>query len=259
MATLPFDTPKGLLFDLDGVLYVGDEPIEGARETIGWIKAKGIPARFLTNTTTRSLATLYEKLQRLELPIELDEVFSPPRIAAEWLRKKGSPSVLLVLNDDTRHEFDEFTEDPDKPDYLVLGDNGNNWDYLLLNRLFNLLLEGSEMLALHKGKMWKTEQGMRMDIGAFVTGLEYTSGKKATVIGKPEKPFFELAIASMKLSPSDTVMIGDDINNDIRGAKAVGARAILVRTGKYREELVKRAAVQPDLVIDSVADLKELL
>ncbi len=158
MASLPFDKPKGLLFDLDGVLYVGDRPIEGAKETIAWIKSRGIPARFVTNTTTRSLATLFEKIQRLELPIELDQIFSPPRIAAEWLRKQGCPTVLLVLNDDTRHEFDEFTEDPDRPDYIVLGDYGNEWNYLQLNRLFNLLLQGSEMLALHKGKMWVTSR-----------------------------------------------------------------------------------------------------
>jgi len=259
VATLPFEKPKGLLFDLDGVLFVGDQPIEGARETIAWIKSKGIPTRFLTNTTTRSLAKLHEKLKRLDLPIELDEVFSPPRIAAAWLRQKGSPTVLLVLNDDTRTEFDSFEENPAQPDYIVLGDYGNEWDYKLLNRLFNLLLQGSEMLALHKGKMWQTENGMRMDIGAFVTGLEYTSGKQATVIGKPEKPFFELAIASMNLRPSEIIMIGDDIYNDIRGAKNVGARAILVRTGKYREELVNSAEVKPDLVIDSVVDLKGLL
>ncbi len=101
--------------------------------------------------------------------------------------------------------------------------------------------------------------GLKMDIGAFVAGLEYVTGKTATVVGKPSKEFFDLALSDMGVTADRAVMIGDDIESDIGGARRAGMKGILVKTGKYREELVSRSKVKPDLVIDSAADLPLLL
>lgn len=97
-----------------------------------------------------------------------------------------------------------------------------------------------------------------MDIGAFVAGLEYVTGTEAVVMGKPSKDFFETALQSLDLRPEDAVMVGDDIESDIGGAQRAGIRGILVRTGKFRDELVARSKVEPDAVIDSVANLLDL-
>lgn len=250
---------RGFLFDLDGVFFVGKEPIPGGREAIEYLHARTIPCRFTTNTTTRSLDTMYGELVEMGLPIEKAEVFTAPRAAVRFLREQGSPSIHLVLNDNTSRDFAEFPKDDRKPTYIVIGDIGDRWDYPLMNRLFAMIMDGATILALHKGRYWQTKDGLRMDIGAFITGLEYVTNKPAVVVGKPSESFFRLALNDLGCLPDEVVMVGDDLYNDIEGAQKAGMRAILVRTGKYRETVTVESSVKPEMIIDSIADFPRLL
>ncbi|MCH7548810.1 MAG: HAD-IA family hydrolase [Candidatus Krumholzibacteriota bacterium] len=105
----------------------------------------------------------------------------------------------------------------------------------------------------------QVEDGLALDIGAFVAGLEYATGKEAILVGKPNPLLFLSALSDLGVNPGDAIMVGDDINSDIGGAQAAGIRGVLVRTGKYRAELVAESGVEPDAVIDSVAQLCELI
>ncbi len=249
---------KGFLIDLDGVLYIGDQLIDGAIEAIKKIKSAGRPCRFATNTTTKSMATLYRKLQGLGLPIEKDEIFSAPRAAVIHLHKIGKPTCYLVMNDDVKTDFAEF-ETSDDPDTVVIGDIDDGWNYEIMNRLFRMVIGRAEIVALHKGRYWQEPDGLHLDIGAFIAGLEYASGKTAAVVGKPNPAFFKAAVEDMDLLPEDVGMIGDDIESDIGGAQGIGMRGVLVKTGKYREELAARSHVIPYALIDSVARIDKLL
>jgi HAD superfamily hydrolase (TIGR01458 family) len=250
---------KGFLIDLDGVLYVGNELIPGAAESIRHIKSVGLPCRFATNTTTKSLATLYNKLQALNLPIEKEEIISAPHAAVLHLRKLDHPVCHLCMNDDVKTDFAEFEISDHDPDIVVVGDIDDGWTYDIMNRLFQMIVGKAEIVALHKGRYWHEPDGLRLDIGAFVSGLEYATGKTATVIGKPNEAFFKMAVEDMDLVPEDVAMIGDDIESDIGGSQAAGMKGILVKTGKYREELVDRSHIIPYAVMDSIAELKNLI
>lgn len=250
---------RGFLFDLDGVFFVGDKVIPGGAEVIRHLKDRNIPCRFTTNTTTRSLETMCREIQKMGLPMEKSEIFSAPQAGVRFLRSQGSPSCYFLLNDDARRDFAEFTENRVDPRYVVVGDIGDGWNYELLNLVFQMLMSGAEILALHKGRYWQMPDSLRMDIGAFVAGLEYVTGKTATVVGKPAKEFFDLALADIGVTADRAVMIGDDIESDIGGAQRAGMKGVLVRTGKYRQELVARSPVKPDLIIASIADLTKQL
>lgn len=250
---------EGFLIDLDGVLYVGEDPLEGAVETIDYLKFKGFPCRFTTNTTTKSLATLHNKLLALGLPIEKEEIISAPRAAALHLQKLGNPVCHLCMNDDVKTDFADFKASDTDPDIVVIGDIDDGWTYDIMNRLFRMVIGKAEIVALHKGRYWHEPDGLRLDIGAFVAGLEYATGKTATVIGKPNPAFFLMAVDDMGLKPENVAMVGDDIESDIGGAQAVGMKGILVRTGKYREDLAARSTVIPYAVIDSISDLKDFI
>lgn len=254
-----FSNAKGLLIDLDGVVYVGDGAIDGAVETINWLKEKSLACRFLTNTTTRSLASLHSKLTGLGLPIDKQEILSATYAGVLYLRQQGRPSCHLLLTDDPKDDFAEFPQNDINPNYVVVGDLAKSWSYDVMNRAFNMILGGAKLLALHKGRYWQTEEGLRMDIGAFVAGLEYVTGQEAVVIGKPSPQFFRMALGDMGLTADEVVMIGDDIHNDIGGAQKAGHKAVLVRTGKYRSDLVEQSGIEPDLVIDSIAQLPDYL
>ena len=249
---------SGLLLDLDGVVYVGERVLEGAVEAIKYLKDKNIPCRFTTNTTVRSAVSLHRKLSGMGLPVEEEEIFSALKATVRYLRAQGRPSCYPLLTEDPVRDFAEFPVSETEPDFVIIGDVGKYWDYKLINKVFRMVMNGSKMIALHKGKYWQTEEGLRVDMGAFVAGLEYVTGQEAVVIGKPSPSFFKLALNDLGLPAERVAMVGDDIESDIGGAQAVGLKGVLVKTGKYRPELVKASSVKPDLVIDSIASLIDL-
>lgn len=250
---------KGILFDLDGVLYVGNTPINGAIEAVDALKSSGLACRFATNTSTLSLASLQKKINAMGFQVAQNEIFSAPQAVVHFLRQQKNPVCRLLLADDVKQDFTEFAHSESSPEFIVVGDIGNAWTYTMLNEVFNAMMHGAKLIAIHKNRFWQTEQGLQMDIGAFIDGLEYASAKQAMVIGKPAKGFFHIVLHDMKLHPEEVLMVGDDVDVDIGGAQQAGLKAVLVRTGKYRQSYVEASPIVPDAIIDSIADLPDLL
>ena len=128
-----------------------------------------------------------------------------------------------------------------------------------LSRAFHEIRAGAHFACLHRNRWWQTGRGPLLDSGAFVAGLEYTTGVQAEIVGKPSRAFFEAALGALGARPEEATMIGDDVEADVGGAKALGLRGILVRTGKFREDTLARADPKPDAVLDSIADLPAFL
>ncbi len=248
---------KGVLLDLDGVFYVGERAIEGGQASLQWLREHAIPFRFITNTTTRSPASLLEKLEKFGLHAKASDVFTAVSATVSYLENAGANSVHLLVRDEVKPAFKAFKQS-DSPDFVVIGDIGARWHYDELNQVFNMLMEGATLLTMHKNKYWQGENGLLMDIGAFVAALEYVSGQEAIVVGKPNGAFFSLACQSMGLANHDVAIIGDDIESDIGGGRTAGLRSALVKTGKYRARTLAETKVRPDWVIDSIADIHTL-
>lgn len=250
---------RGILFDLDGVLYVGSTVIEGAIEAIAKIKQRGYRCRFITNTSTLSRASLHEKLAGFGFDIAEQEIISAPRAALIYLQQFDDPVCHLLLADDVKQDFRHFRQSDRKADFVIVGDIGEAWSYPLLNHVFNLLINGAELIAIHKNRFWQTENGLQMDLGAFVSALEYAGRKQATIIGKPSPDFFKAALAELELPPEQVAIVGDDIDSDIGGGQHAGLTGILVKTGKYRQDYADHSSVAPALIIPSIAELPDLL
>lgn len=252
---------KGILFDLDGVIYNAETPIPGAADAVQWARKSGIPFLFVTNTSSRGRDALVEKLRAFGVPCKLDDILSPPAAAAQWLRREGSGPAALFVRDRTKPEFDGVTLVDDVAEtgarYVVVGDMGDLWDFPTLNRAFRLLhsTPGSELIALGLTRYWLALDGLRLDTAPYVAALECATGKKARVFGKPGIEFFQAAGAKLGLGMGDLVMVGDDLVTDIQGAQASGLKGVLVRTGKFRDNVDPQG---PDAVIDSVANLPAL-
>ena len=250
---------KGLLVDLDGVIYIEDQTIPGAVEVVNWLRQQGYPVRYLTNTTMRSRKSLVEKLSRFGIQAAPQEMFSTTGVAAKWLAAKGISRVQLLLTEDAQEDFTGFVITNDQPEVVVVGDLGAAITFDILNRAFLAVKAGAQLVALQKGRYWQTRDGLAMDAGAFVAALEYATETEAELIGKPNQAYFKMALADIGLDASQVVMIGDSIDADIGGAQAVGMQTILVRTGHYTYSAQKLLPVQPDWTIDSIADLPRLL
>lgn len=256
--------PQLIMLDLDGTLYVGKQPIPGAIACIQQLRERGIKLRFLTNTTTKSQSELVAQLREIGFSLEDDELISAPvgaKLELVNLQQQLHRPLRIwpVVADNIKQDFADFFWDEYTPDYVVLGDIGDTWDLNLINRLFNVMHAGAQLIALHKNRFWQTEDGLKADIGFFVAGLEYVCSKNARVMGKPNRDFFKQVLDSAGVGSMDALMVGDDIDSDIGGAQEIGIKGCLVRTGKYRVAYAKQSIVQPNYILDSVAGLTELV
>jgi HAD superfamily hydrolase (TIGR01458 family) len=259
MSASPLAGVEALLIDLDGVLYVEDEPIAGAREAVAALRAAGLPLRFVTNTTSRSRARTLDRLRALGFDVAEQELTTPAALALRHCQERGHRTAALVMNDEVKQDFAGLDEVDHHADAVIVGDLGAQFGYDVLNRAFRLVLDGAELIALQKNRFWRTPDGLSLDVGPFVAALEYATGREAFVVGKPAPAFFALPLAQLGVAPAAAAMVGDDVESDVGGALRAGLRAVLVRTGKYREESVRATDIQPTATIDSIAQLPALL
>jgi HAD superfamily hydrolase (TIGR01458 family) len=252
-----------ILLDIDGVLHVSGEAVPGAADAIQALREEGHRLRFVTNNTTRARDLLAEDLRSIGFDLEGEDITTTPLAAGKLLQGKR---VLALVMSSIRPDLADYVElVDDGADAVLLGgadesaETGEVFSWENLNRAYAELRDGARLVCLHKNRWWQTARGPLLDAGAFVAGLEYAAGVEAEVVGKPTPAYFEAALAEVDARPAETIMVGDDVEADIGGAKAIGMRGVLVRTGKFRSAALREADPQPDAVVDSLADLPAYL
>ena len=252
------DDQFGVLLDIDGVLYVGDQPIAGAVQALTELRELSAGVRLLTNTTSRSRRTVREHLLGLGFDVSPEEVLTPAAMAERHCHERGYQAVAVLVSDGLREDLAalESATLGDHTDAVVLGDLGDGFTPALLNGVFRALMDGAELVALQHNRYWRRADGLSLDVGAYVAALEYASGHDAITVGKPASAFFLAAMAAMGLERG--VMVGDDVEADVGGAMAAGLPGVLVRTGKYRQDALQ-ARVTPTAIVDSIVDVPALL
>ena len=250
--------PSGILFDLDGVIYNAETPIKGSAEVIAWARQERIPFLFVTNTTSRPRRILVDKLQLMGITASVDEIWTPAVAANLWLSERRVSPVALFIPPETAAEFTDVVASQVGAKAVVIGDLGPAWNFAALNNAFRLLhADGeSQLVALGMTRYWMSPTGPSLDVAPFVVALEHASGRRAVVLGKPSREFFDAAALKLGLPNADLLMIGDDIRADVLGAQRAGLRGGLVKTGKFRADDLEQD-VQPDALLDSVADLPD--
>ena len=247
-----------MLLDLDGVLYVEDRPIPGARRAVAALRDAGLTLRFVTNTTALPRGRIIERLERLGFALEPAELATPAALAVRHCLDGGHRRVALVMNDEVKEDFAELEEVGERADAVIVGDLGSAFGYDVLNRAFRLVMDGAELVALQRNRYWLTPEGLSLDVGPFVAALEYAASRQAHVVGKPAPAFFQTILRDAQASASEAAMVGDDVESDVGGAQRAGLAGILVRTGKYRESAVRASGVRPDATVDSIASVPAL-
>ncbi|MGI9290847.1 MAG: TIGR01458 family HAD-type hydrolase [Gammaproteobacteria bacterium] len=255
---------KGVLIDLDGVIWENDKVVLGAAETIAWLKEKAIPYLFVTNTTSKPRRLIAEKLIRLGIDVDVDELLTPPIAAALWLTQHAPGPAALLVPDATLEDFANIPNaELDHTGGLaavVIGDIGEAWTYKILNDAFRQLMvsDPPQLVALGMTRYWRASDGLRLDVAPFIKALEYAACCQAVVLGKPSAAFFDIALQQIGCVPIDTIMIGDDVLVDVLGAQEAGMQGFLTRTGKFRPHDLD-AGIMPDALLNSIADLPKWL
>jgi HAD superfamily hydrolase (TIGR01458 family) len=252
----------GLLLDIDGVLAVSWQPIEGAIDTLAWLRDHSVPFRLITNTTTHTREALARTLTDAGFAVEPTDIVTAVAATAEYLRNHQADARVFLLSDgDARADLEGVTlVGADEPaDVVVIGGASDDFTYATLNRIFGLLNDGAVLVGMHRNLYWRTADGLQLDGGAYLAALEEATGSEATICGKPAPEFFRAALELLGVSAARAAMVGDDVANDVFGAQAIGMSGVLVRTGKFQPADLERTDGTPDHVIGSIADLPTLL
>jgi len=252
-------TVRGVLSDVHGVLYVHPEVIPGSADAVARLRASGLPFRFLTNSTQFPKRHILATLAGCGIELDAQELLTSPEAAGETLVADGHRRVGWLANPDLAEDLPGI--EPVFPgdagasavDAVLVGDLGDDFTYATLNRAFRWIHDGASLVALARNRYYAAADGLVLDSGPFVRLLEEATGVEATVTGKPAPAFFRAGLAALGTDPTETVMIGDDLEFDVLPAMDLGLTGILVRTGKYREEVFARAPRRPDRVAADLA------
>lgn len=260
MVNLP-DKPEAILLDVEGVLYIQGDPISGAADTVARLRKMAKGVRMVTNTSSISRKEVISRLRNAGFDLADEEVLTPAAMAVRYCRSKGLSKVNLMVARSLREDLEEIAVvgTDEKADAIVLGDLGPMFSSETLSHAFRQMMDGAELITLQHNRYWKREDGLVLDVGAFSAALEYAAETDAVVVGKPSADFYRMALSDVGADPEKTIMVGDDIEGDIGGAQSAGIAAVLVRTGKYKEEKVAESGIEPTATIDSIADLPDLL
>jgi len=251
-----------ILLDIDGVLHVSGEPIQGAADAVAELRRAGHALRFVTNNSTRPRSRLAEELREMGFTLEDDELQTTPGAAARELSGKR---VLALVMPAVVPDLDRLELVGDHAEAVLIGgcdetlEPNQIFSYMNLARAFDEIQMGAPLYCLHKNKWWQTSRGPMLDSGAFVAGLEYAAGVDAIVLGKPSPSYFAAALDALDAEPELTWLVTDDVDADVRGARLFGMKTALVRTGKFRPEALEAAEASPDIVVSSLAQFPALL
>ena len=249
---------QALMIDLDGVLYVEEDPIAGAIEAVERLRRRGLRLRFVTNTTAHSRNRTLDKLARLGFSVADPELVTPAALAVRHCVERARTRVALIMNDEVKRDFAPLEETENASEAVIMGDLGEAFSYDVLNRAFREVMNGAELIALQKNRYWLRADGLSLDVGPFVAAIEFATGREAYVVGKPARGFFEQVLGDLGVDAQEAAMVGDDIEADIGGALRAGLGAILVRTVKYREDRVRESGIEATVVVGSIADVPAL-
>ncbi len=242
---------QALFLDLDGVLFVGNEPVPGAAEAIKTARDEGLLLRFLTNTATQPRQQLIAKLASMDIRVEENELYTAPIAAKHYIQQQGLRPYCLVHKD---IRCDMAGMDETDPNCVLLGDARDDLNYQNLNHAFQLCINGAPLIGIGMNRYFKNEGGLMLDAGPFIRAIEWAAGIEAIIMGKPGKHFFNQVVDSTPFRADQCLMVGDDVIGDVEGAVHAGLMGCLVRTGKYRLGDEEKLPVEAG-IIDSICSL----
>lgn len=245
---------EGVIFDVDGVLEFQGKVYAGAVELVNSLREKGIIIRILTNSTLKSRKQCADQLKAKGFYIHETEVITASYATAQYLKSLQPQSCWIMLKGKGQEEFKEFTQDIEKPEYLVLGDMRDDFNFHNMNKALQLLKKGAKLIVMITEMVDNSLGELELTVGAYGKMLEEAAQIKATYIGKPNKYIFQIILETMPVDKSNVLMVGDKIATDILGAKNVGLKSVLVKTGEFKETDLN-SNIKPDYIFDSIKDV----
>lgn len=248
---------RGYLIDMDGVIYRGSRMIPGADRLIALLREQEVPFLFLTNNSQRTRRDMALKLQRMGIDAEERHIFTCAMATARFLAMQKPQGTAFVIGEggllNALHDNGYAIVDHD-PDYVVVGE-GRTVTFEMVEKAVRMVEAGAKLIATNMDPNCPTEHGLRPGCGAIVAMLEKATGRQAFSVGKPSPVMMRMARKQLDLRTAEVTVVGDTMETDILGGVQMGYRTVLVLSGGARREDLSRFAYQPNLIIESVAQL----
>lgn len=258
---------KGFLVDVDGVLCRGEELIEGADDVINILREEGKDFVFVSNNSTKSPKLYKEKLDRLGIEVVEEELVLATVAAANFIYSRNPDASVYVVGDygliETMKEYKlETTEIPQDANYVVVGNpfrrdgklrEGN--DGKIAGAVKAILENNAKFIAVNEDTIFPTEKGPVPATGAVVKAIEHATGRSPDLVaGKPRGHITSLGLDKLGFDSEECALIGDS-KVDMVAADKAGMESVFVRSGGTSEEILEKAEIQPDFILDSINDL----
>jgi NagD protein len=251
---------RGFIFDLDGTLYRGEKPITGAPETVAELRRRGHGVVFVSNKPLERREAFAEKLTSLGIPAAPEEVINSSLVMARYLAQEMPGAAVFAIGE--RSLLDELSaaglalsEDAQEID-VVIASFDRTFDYGKLDIGYQALRCGARFFATNADRTCPVEGGEIPDAAAVIAALEACSGRKLElVVGKPSPLIVKMALQQLNLPAQSCLMVGDRLETDIVMGQRNGMSTVLVLTGVTVRDKLAGAPVQPDYVLDSVAEI----
>jgi HAD superfamily hydrolase (TIGR01457 family) len=254
----------GALVDMDGTLYRGDTPIEGAAAAIETLRDAGVAVQFLTNNPTKSPENYVRKLAGMDIDAEPTDVVTAGVVTADYLHREHDGETLFVVGEPDLKEVLSasglaLTDDPAATDVVVLSlDTG--LDYDLFTRVLRAVDADTPIVATNPDRTKPGTDGILPSAGLVVGAVEGMTGRGPDVVaGKPSEVAARFALDRLGVASDECLLVGDRLDTDIEMGERVGTTTVLVRTGVTDDETLADSAIEPDYVVDSIADIARVL
>ncbi len=257
---------RGLLIDLDGVVFLGTQPLPGAAGFLSEARRHGLPFLLVTNNSTTSPALVARKLEGMGIEAYPEEILTSAEAAAAFIRASNpAPSRVLVVGEAGLREAVveqglQVVEDGEDADWVLAGLD-RQFDYAKLTTAARAIQAGARFVATNADALLPVEGGQVLPgAGSIIAALQTASGVEPIVVGKPEPGLFQRGLQRLgQLAPGQAAMVGDRIDTDVLGGRQAGLRTILVLTGVTSRSLAEESPIKADATVESLGQLEGLL
>ena len=243
----------GVILDLDGVVYRGDELIPGAVEFFEYLSRTNRRVVALTNHAGATAASYSEKLANLGITLPASNILTSAEATAEYLRQRTDDASVYIVGSEAlkRSLLKAGLTTSSKPEYVVVGFT-SDLDFAMLTKATKHLLSGATLIGCNPDALLPTPSGYIPECGPTIAYLEVAGRTNAKIVGKPNPWVFNMALRKLGLQPKQCIMIGDTLETDIVGGNSAGIRTVLVLTGNAKQDPDGQAS----MVMDDLNKLK---
>lgn len=262
---MKYTTIEAIVMDMDGVLWRGEQALNGLQEMFVWLHEQSIPYMLATNNSSKTPTDYVEKLGRMGVTgVEESRILTSAIATASYMESRfavgsrvyvvGGKGIRQALDGAGFDVCDEADDSLNTVDAVVAGiDFDLNYDKV--RRATLAIRNGAEFIGTNPDVTYPTPEGLAPGAGSMVAMLETAVEQKATIIGKPYPAMFQTALSAMGVSAENALMVGDRLNTDISGGQGVGMKTALLFSGVTTPDMLTDSDIWSDVAYEDLAEV----